>query len=38
MVDFDTDTALLLAFLVIAQTAGAAFWLRGVSRNWGAIA
>ncbi len=34
IVELDTGTALLLAVLVIGQTAGAAFWLRGVSRGW----
>jgi uncharacterized membrane protein len=37
IVELDTGTALLLAFLVIGQTAGAAFWLRGVSRSWASM-
>jgi uncharacterized membrane protein len=28
------ESALLLAFLLVAQTAAAAYWLRGVARRW----
>jgi uncharacterized membrane protein len=28
------DDTLLLALLIIGQTAGAAFWLRNISRKW----
>ncbi len=31
---YGVDTGWLLSFLVIAQTAGAAWWLRGVSDSW----
>jgi len=32
------NDGLLLAFVIIAQTAGAAFWLRNISRRWEAAA